>query len=601
MSAKSLIANGKAVFFLSFCIVLFTILSFRLFDVQILKGNFFLKSAEDNRLFSFRVAASRGVIFDRYLNPLVWNERVYYYRENLDTLYSSEKLLPQDRAMEILATDEARINLDFSRNYFSSDSLSHTLGYVAQADENALANDNSLNFGQLIGRFGLEKNFEKKLRGIEGSQTVEINAMAQQQRNLWAQRPQAGTNIETTLDPILSQVAWESLGEQKGAVIINDAKTGEILAIVSKPGFDPNLLSQNQSLDEAAQKERQIKVNAWLNDPNQRFFHRAIAGTYPPGSIFKLVTSLAGLDSGNINAATTIIDEGVLKVGDYEYKSWLGRAEGEMNLVRAIARSNDIFFYKVAELTGPDNIAAMARRFGFGSKSGIELPGEKSGLVPDPAWKENILGEHWYLGNTYHFGIGQGDLLVTPLQVSQLVQALANNTSLCSAHLIKTPESLCHEVGIKEDQLKLVLQGMVSACSSGGTASIFFPYNDAHLVEGADAFVQINNGAIACKTGTAEFGEPDEKGRFSTHGWWVGIIDLSSFLADTDKLKIQNPESIISDVDREEWLKLIKEYGFPERITITVMAESDEEHPFKEGAIDAAKPAKAIIDWILGK
>ncbi|MEN8253510.1 MAG: penicillin-binding transpeptidase domain-containing protein [Patescibacteria group bacterium] len=600
MSAKSIIFGWKIIFFLGFSIVLFAILCFRLFDLQILKGDFFLNKAEDNRLFSFRIAANRGVIFDRYFQPLSWNERVYYYRENIESLYSDEKLLFQDEAMVVLATDEARVNLDFARYYLPSESLSHTLGYVAEADKESLANDSSLALGQLIGHLGLEKIFEKTLRGVEGSQTVEINALAQQRRNLWLKKPQSGNNIETTLDPILSQFAWDALGDQKGVIIINDAKTGELLALVSKPGFDPNFISQSKSLDEAAQQERQEKITNWLNDSKQRFFHRAIAGVYPPGSIFKLVTSLAGLENGALNAGTTVVDEGVLKVGDYEYRSWLGRAEGEMDLVKAIARSNDIFFYKAAEWIGPDNIAVMAKRFGFGSKSGIELLGEQKGLVPSPAWKENTIGERWFLGNTYHFGIGQGDLLVTPLQISQLVQALANNASICSPHLIKSTESFCHEVGIKEENLELVLRGMLAACSSGGTASIFFPHNDTRLQEGVNAFSQINNGAIACKTGTAEFGGQDEQGKRNTHAWWVGIIDLKKFKIYKSE-NLENSEKTISDVQRERWSKLIEKHGFPERITITVMAESDEENPFKEGSIDAAKPAKEIIDWILGE
>ena len=501
-----------------------------------------------------------------------------------------------------MATGSAQVLTGFERHYGAGQALAQVLGYVAPVAAEDLKVDSNLRIDQLVGRSGLELAQEKKLQGIDGELVVEINALAHKQQVKQVKTPSAGRSITTTLDPFLSQVAFAALGEQKGIVIISDAKTGAILTLVSKPSFDPNVLTKLELTNEE-RVSRTATLQSWFADKNLPFFNRAIGGHYPPGSIFKLVTAAAGLQEKSFDASTIVLDEGVLKVGDYEYGNWYyrqyGRTEGEISLVRAIARSNDIYFYKAAEWIGPEKLAQMARLMGLGHSTGIELPGEIAGIVPDPAWKEQQIGERWFLGNTYHFGIGQGDLLVTPIQVAQFIQALANQGKLCQPHLLSDTQSECAELGLNADDLALILEGMIQVCSSGGTAFPFFDFNQQHLLIGAGSLENLQHGAIACKTGTAEFGGADERGYRFTHGWWVGILDLSSFFAQlkNSNSALQNQNSN-EDFKYQKWLKLIKEQSYPERLVFTVMVESDETQPYKEGSADAAPVGKAIVDWM---
>jgi penicillin-binding protein 2 len=287
------------------------------------------------------------------------------------------------------------------------------------------------------------------------------------------------------------------------------------------------------------------------------------------------VTALAGLEEGEIYQNTTVLDEGSIKVGEAEFRSWFywnyGKTEGLLNLRKAISRSNDIYFYKVAEWVGVDNLAKMAKVFGFGEYTQLEIGPEAKGLVPTPEWKEQVIGEKWYLGNTYHMGIGQGDVLASPLQVNGLIGSIANEGVWCQPRLVGDTQVNCRGLGIKPENLNLVLSGMIDACSSGGTAFPFFERNSIINTENNsnDSTELINKGAVACKTGTAEFGAANEEGFRPTHGWFVAYLKPRS-----------NKEN------------------FPSKIVITVLIESDDDDSSKEGSYDAAPVAKEIIDYI---
>lgn len=386
--------------------------------------------------------------------------------------------------------------------------------------------------------------------------------------------------------------------------------------MVSAPGFDPNVLTQRYG-EENLEKARQLQVQASFSHPKKLYFNRVVSGAYPPGSVFKLVTAAAGLSRGALTPQTTVNDEGSIKVGEYSYSNWYfsqyGRVEGEISLQKAIARSNDIFFYKAAEWIGPDTLATVAREFGFGKKTGVELPTEIAGTVPDPAWKEETQGERWFLGNTYHFGIGQGDVLVTPLQVAQMTQTIANRGSLCSPHLIKNQRADCIGLSIKDEDLETIVSGMIDACSSGGTAFPLFPWNTAHQTEASlTGYAAIDAGSIACKTGTAEFGATDELGYKKTHGWLTMFVGLNTELQVAEPVSATQATAsaalpatssalLAADqhyLDHQQWLRLIKN-NFPNEIVITVLVESDEQQPYREGSRDAAPVAKAILDWMV--
>lgn len=594
----------------------------RLVDIQIIKGETFQAMADANRIFTQLQPRERGLILDRFGNTLVVNEAVYYKSLSPGHLYSERELIDRNTALQLLATESGVVTLELRRNYVLGEAAGHILGYTGPVTADDLHIDKDLTTTDIVGKQGLEKIFDSLVRGRAGKELFEVDAFGKKQKLLQTVTSIAGTPVQTTLDPYLTEVAYQAMGQKSGSVIIEDASTGEVLALVSTPSFNPNLLTTRYS-DPTQEAARQKAVSEAFTHPKQLFFNRALSGAYPPGSVFKLVTAAAGLSTGVLDTGTTVDDQGVLKVGDYSYANWYysqyGRVEGSISLQRAIARSNDIYFYKAAEWIGPDKLASVAREFGFGKKTGIELQGESTGTVPDPAWKEEKTGEHWFLGNTYHFGIGQGDLSVTPLQVAQMTQAIANRGSLCPPHIVKKNGSECTGLSIMDEYLETIVAGMIDACSSGGTAYPLFPWNTTRQLEGGAPYEKIANGTIACKTGTAEFGATDERGYKKTHGWFTMFVGLDpvikEYAASTSAQLAVSPTSTPSAAptstesaklsadqkyqDHEAWEKLIAAKGLPDNIVITVLVESDESQPYEEGSRDASPVAKAILDWIV--
>lgn len=590
--------------FLAIALSLPALLVTRIVDIQVLQGPAFRVLADDNRFFTLPLDADRGVILDRYQEPLVHNTRRYFKVLNPDALHHQLQPLSREEALKIEATQSGLVIHQQVRSYRFREALAHLLGYVGEVTAEDLTKKDNLSPTDRIGKLGLELVFDQILRGSKGWERFEINALAQRQKKVESKPATAGQNIATTIDPYLSQVALEALGSEKGAVVILDADTGNVLSLVSAPAFDPNALTKVVD-NPALEAERQKQVQQMLSDPAQLFFNRAVNGQYPPGSIFKLVTALAGLETGKIDASTTVNDEGVLKVGEYQYGNWYyrqyGRTEGVVNLTRALSRSNDIYFYKVAEWVGPDTIASMARLFGFGEVTGIGLTPESKGLVPDPAWKESAIGERWYLGNTYHYGIGQGDVLVSPIQIAQLVQSVANRGTLCPPRIIQSSTSQCRELSIQDEHIQEVLKGMLDACSSGGTGFPFFAYNQQHRREGNSVIEDLNQGAIACKTGTAEFGGADAQGHRNTHGWFVAIKNFEQTAITTDSITSSQDEVASGSASlRRAWLDRIQKQPLPNHLVFVALVESSEDKPFKEGSGDAGPVVKEIIDWMEG-
>ncbi len=615
--------------------------------MQVLRGNFYRQLAEANRLFTERKPVERGVLLDRYGDPLVYNQPKYFELLNPEALYSSKEPISQEAALYRMATSSGVIQYDLDRLYRYPKSLAHITGYIGEASLEELEKDNRLRIGDLTGKLGLEKRYDEILRGAAEAKIYEVNALGQRQRQVAERAGQTGIDIKTTIDPYISEVALRAMDGQRGAVVVMDADTGEVLSLVSSPTFDASILSTSY-LDEEAERQRRQEVMDFFTHPQKLFFNRAVSGAYPPGSVFKLITALAGLDSGAIDAGKTVVDEGVLKVGEYSYANWYytqyGGVEGAISLQRAIARSNDIFFYKAAEWTGPTSVAQMSRLFGLGKQTGIELGSEISGLVPDPAWKELELGEKWFLGNTYHLGIGQGNLLVSPVQMAQVIQAMAKKGTLCPPTLVdydpllsENDQRHCSEIGLNSEHVELVLKGMLDACTSGGTGFPFFMYNEQKRRPDKSAQEEIQNGAVACKTGTSEFGGADSRGYRNTHGWFVAITGIQTEKlkaeaaslnlgrqpgnTDTspaedeavgelmDQVTLEQPKAAPGDSSlsrdlrelRGEWLAQVAEHGFLRELVLVALVESDEANPYKEGSRDAAPVVKKILDWINGE
>lgn len=413
----------------------------RLIELQVIKGNYFRALADENRVRRIPIHAQRGKILSR--------------------------------GGEVL-----------SGKFFA-----HAGGYVAEVNEDEVGKTDPKcpdkgprQLGSLVGRSGLQAYYDCQLRGIDGEELVEVDTLGKVVRTLGVRKPVPGENLKTTINIDLQKKVSEAL-DMPGAIVISDSK-GEILAIYSSPSFDPT------------------DIGKYLDDKKLPLFDRAITGVYHPGSIFKIVTSTAVLEDKKITPGFTYDDQGVIKVNEFSYSNWYfsqyGKLEGVIDLPRAIARSTDTFFYKLGELEGATALASWAEKFGLGKITGIDLPGESAGLVPTPDWKQRVKNEAWFLGNTYHMAIGQGDLTATPLQMNMVTSVIANQGELCKPHLIEQSQE-CTKLNIGKSTIDVIKEGMIGACSSGGTAATFFDFSPQ----------------VACKTGTAETNEIDKP-----HAWF---------------------------------------------------------------------------------
>ncbi|MDO8515482.1 MAG: penicillin-binding transpeptidase domain-containing protein [bacterium] len=432
----------------------------RLTTITVFSGNYYNDLSSGNRTREEIIPANRGVIYDRNNDPLVINYPAYLFK---DKVLTKEEALLEQGSVAVVA-----------RRYFLGSAAAHLLGYVNIADR--------------LGVSGVEYQYNSSLRGTDGRELVETDATGKKIKTLGTVNPVDGQNIILSIDAALQKVAYEQIKDVKGAVVVSSPATGEILALISSPSFDPNLFTFPKTTG----------IDAILTDENQPFFDRAISATYPPGSTFKIISATAALQSGIVTADTLFEDTGVLIIGPYKFYNWLftkrGAVDGWLNIVTAIQKSNDLFFYKLGGEVGVDNLVEMAKIFGLGEKLGIDLPGEAKGNIRN--------NREWYLGDTYHMVIGQADLLVTPLQVNFWTNVIANGGNLCRPHLTGLPS--CKSLNFKPETLNLIKTGMTQACADGGTAWPLFGLN------------------MACKTGTAEYGDPKNQ----THAWLTGFYPI---------------------------------------------------------------------------
>ncbi len=616
--SKQNVRSPQILLFVGVLALAFAVLLVRLFDLQILSGSVFRQQADANRFYTLSLSPQRGVFLDIFDEPLVYNVPNYFRLEDPNALYSNKVPVSQHDALVGMVENKESIVVVLDRLYRFPEATSAVLGYVGVVTAEDLEKNPSLSTQAKLGKMGLERSLEQELKGTAGTVVYEINALGQKQRRVKENPGNPGKTVATSIDPYLSQIALEALKGNNGAVVILDADTGRVLSLVSTPTFDSTLLSTSYT-DLEREKARRATVESFFTNPLKVFFNRAVVGTYPPGSVFKLVTALAGLESDALSETTTVIDTGTLDVGDYSYANWYytqyGGVEGEISLVRALARSNDTFFYKAAEWIGPTKLAEVATTFGFGAKTGIEIPGESTGLVPTPTWKEETIGEKWFLGNTFHMGIGQGDLLVTPLQIAQMVQTISHRGTQCNPRVLHTSELACHETGVSEEHLSLVMAGMLDACSAGGTAFPFFAHNTALRSDlSKSSYDQFQMGAVACKTGTSEFGAANVDGHRRTHGWFASAfaLDVTASTASAAPSLAATTSASVTDGSSPEassaaslyavWRQKVAEVeNYPKRFIAVSLVESDEGTPFKEGSRDAAPVVKTIFDWMQGK
>ncbi|MBI4037232.1 penicillin-binding protein 2 [Candidatus Daviesbacteria bacterium] len=502
----------------SIFLLIFFGLFLRLFHLQVVLGKQNRERADFNRIQVKVLHAPRGVIFDRSGKVLA---------ENSPGFRLKDQFIGRDQALELEAKNDTRFNdleVDTIRSYPLGSVTSHILGYVGQisAEEFKKEQFSSYKIGDRVGRAGIEQTYEYLLKGKDGAEIIEVDAQGEKLTTLRKVDPIPGKNIYLSIDADLQKQAMKLLqdGVLKassccGAMVAEDPKTGEILALASIPSYDANAFTD---------PKRNQEVTAYFNDPNSPMLNRVIAGTYPPGSTFKIISALAALSSGKITSQTEIEDTGVMSLGPYQFANWYftqyGRKEGMVDITKALQRSNDIFFYHVGQLLGEKTLGEVAGKMGLGKKLGIDLPGEVDGLIPTGSWKEKTTGQPWYPGDNLHMAIGQGFTLTTPLQILAVTSFVGNNGALIEPHLVVKAtypdgslnqqfrfEPIVKDLFKKED-LALVKKGLSLVPKDGGTAWPFFSF------------------AIptAGKTGTAEFGDPKDK----THAWYTSFAPLDN-------------------------------------------------------------------------
>ncbi len=483
--------NPKIIF--GFLILIFLLLVLRLFQLQIVTGKTNRFLAENNRVRKIIIPAQRGLFFDRHGETLVQNEPVYWLKEG-----GGSRKIPRKEAL-FLQSEGKEVEISVKRSYLLNETSAHLLGYLGEVSLEELKKNklelSGYSLGSLIGRSGVEMQYEKELKGRDGSELVEVNTAGEIVRRINEVLPQPGESFTLAVDKRLQEIAAREMEGKKGAVIASRPKSGEILVLYSSPSFDPNEV-----------------VEAVRDEENFPLLNRVISGLFPPGSVFKIVTSIAGLEEGAITASTLINDPGVIEVNQFKFANWYftqyGRTEGEINIVKALARSTDTFFYRLGEKLGAEKLIRWVKKFNLDQKFGIDLPAESTGFVVTPEWKQQTRGESWFLGNTYHLAIGQGDISLTPLGVNQMTSVVANGGKICKPRVLRigaenTPyKEECFDLGIKKEYLEIVKKGMIDACSTGGTGYPFFDFEPR----------------VACKTGTAETGDGK-----TAHAWFTAF------------------------------------------------------------------------------
>jgi len=546
----------------------------RVFYLQVIKGDYYRSLAEHNRIRLTPIPAERGLIFDREGIPMVTNvpsfslaivpqdfpqdkierqrvisqvaylsgvpetdieERVKKYRaysyesltlkENMD-YESALKLYIQNADLPGILIEKASQRLyrpAETKKYGELLSLSPVLGYLGKINEKELTELKPAGYllSDYIGKEGLEKTYESTLRGKFGQRKIEIDALGREQNILAEEPPEPGKNItlsidleaQAVLEKAMSRVLRNTNGPRRGAAIAMDPRNGEILAIVNWPTFDNNDFVAGLSVK---------KYSQYSENPDQPLFNRAIAGLYPSGSIIKPALAAAALQEGIITRWTTINSVGGLQVDKWFFKDWQAGGHGQTDVVKAIAWSVNTFFYyigggyKTFNGLGVSKIAEYLHRFGIARETGVDLPGESTGLLPTREWKGEIKKESWYIGDTYNLSIGQGDLLVTPLQAAVWTAAVANGGQVLKPHLVHSitdpvsktttqPEiETVDKNFISAANLEIVRQGMRACVTIGscqGLAGLSF--------------------AAAGKTGTAQWSE-----KKANHAWFTSFAPV---------------------------------------------------------------------------
>ena len=547
-------------------IISFLVILIRVWYLQILKGEDFMGQSEQNRSRKISLPDYRGDIKDRRGKTLVnirpsfslyvtpedagdFSKSLGFLSElmeiNKGKLWNDIRQSPSFKNVlikrditrkEIAYIEENKmllpgihIKVEPLRSYVYKDFASHILGYVGEVSKGELMASKFGRYeqGDMIGKNGLEKIYESNLKGKKGFKEIEVDASGRELKTLRKLSPKAGNSLVLTLDSrvqkklekLMDEVSGKSPVE--GSVVVMKVQSGEIIAMVSKPSFDPNFFATGVS---------RKKWNNLVRDEKNPLQNRAVNGQYPPASTYKLVTAYAALSEKVVEPESTIFCPGYFRLGKRNYRCWKKKGHGNMNLHDALVQSCDVYFYTLGHRLGIDNLAKYANRLGLGELTGIELQGEKPGLVPSRQWKKRFKNEPWFPGETISASIGQGYNLVTPLQSVRMISTIANGGILIRPYLVKKIEDsdgkliqeffpvVNRNIGIDSEVLKHLKEGLRGV---------------VHEAHGTGHRARLKNVTVSGKTGTAQVVgmkasdeiDPEEEIPYSfrDHAWFVAF------------------------------------------------------------------------------
>ncbi|ACK42675.1 MAG: penicillin-binding protein 2 [Dictyoglomus sp.] len=503
------------------------IILLRFFYLQVYNKDFYVDLSQRNYLKSMVLPAPRGLIYDRNNNVLAENKIVYSvylippYKfdkekvknlaeilglkmEDLQKIYSKispympayllkRKLTPKEIILLEVSRDylpSFTINMEFDRFYPYGSIASHIIGYMGEVSKDELENEElDYSLGEKSGKYGLEASYEKILRGKKGFRGISLYAYREKKIITAQKDPIPGRSIVSTIDIELQKVAEEALGEEKGVVIVSNPWTGEILALVSHPSFDPN-----KFIEGFTKKEWEELIK----NPDNPLNNRAISSLYPPGSIFKLVVALSALENNKVSSEDRFYCPGEYKIGKYTFRCWKKGGHGHLDFIEGIAQSCNVVFFNVGLRIGDKSIEDYAKRFFLDSKTGIDIPGELKGFIPSREWKMERLREPWYPGDTLNLSIGQGYILVTPMEIHAMMSMIATEGILYKPHLV----SKIIGMDGKEEVINPEVVGKVSI--SQNSWAVLKKGMKKVVDEGTGLATRIPGVNISGKTGTAE-------------------------------------------------------------------------------------------------
>ncbi len=516
------------------------VLIIRLGYLQIIMGAEFQQRSENNSIRLRKIPAARGMILDGGGNILVENRPLFNLifvpnrQATAQKVVADLKILYKERNLsfskdiprppesnffpvkiesaitrEKLAVIETNsnllpgLNIEIipARQYLYGEMMAHVIGYVGEISKHELARDITGRYsqGDLVGISGLEETLNGSIQGKNGAEQVEINVFGKEVKVLGRLESQGGVNAVLNIDLAVQKAAWQALGGRTGAAVVLDPRDGAVLALVSSPSFDPNLFQEGIS-----RKDWQRLVSNSLKPLE----NRVASGQYPPASAYKLVVAAAALEAGLIGPETSFHCNGEYKMGNRNFRCWRKEGHGKMNLHRAIAQSCDVYFYQIGRLLGVDAIALYAGRFGFGRRTGIDLPQEKRGHIPTKKWKLERYREPWQGGDTLSAAIGQGFNTATPLQLAVAYSALANGGHIYRPRLVRElkhqdgsllkefPPEKAGELGLSEKNLDILRKALWAVVNEpGGTgAALKRPEMDVSGKTGTAQVVAIPQG-----------------------------------------------------------------------------------------------------------